>query len=269
MKEVVTKVKSFNKPDPKSAFVRGCYLETLVRKPVSEATSGLVELLRPEEDMEVRHQAARAIAAGGVSASVASVLQGKLSDPSLRADAVLALLLGADADTASRAVLSYNDGKPEELEELKTIYNQTFGYWSDVNFEKGDVARWIENAQAVSRVRVFSALQDWPRLILARGLQGIDFDNGPHSMTRVQFRVRLVNAAKGADAVKRDQAIEILKFMREKGVLMALRNEPGVLGDLAKKAYFEVMNPKATVEQIPEAKKADLSSVSGAGSKAR
>ena len=93
-------------------------------------------------------------------------------------------------------------------------------------------------------------------LILERDIQGIDFDNGPHSITRVQFRVRLIADAKGTDAKKRKDAIAILKFMKEKGVLMALRNEPGPLGEMARKAFFEVMNPKLTEQKIPEAQSA-------------
>jgi len=253
MREVVKKVYAFNKNDPKNGFVRTCYLETLIRRPVPDATAGLVDLLKPEIDLEVRHQAARAIGFGGISKSMVPQLNDKMKDVALRADAALALLVGADAETAERAVAAYNEAKPEEMEELKSIYNQTFGYWSDRNYEKGDVARWIENAQACAHVRVHGALQDWPRMILGRGLQGIDFDNGPHSITRVQFRTRLYRAAKDTNDVKRREAIAILKFMREKGVLMALRNEPGDLGEMARRAFFEVMNPKASTEKLPDA----------------
>jgi len=107
-------------------------------------------------------------------------------------------------------------------------------------------------------VKVHGALQDWPSLILGRAVQGIEYDNGPHSLTRVQFRHRLMTDALGSNDVKRAQAIDILKFMKEKGVLMALRNEKGPVGPLAKQAFFEVMNPKLTAETLPEvAKKAD------------
>jgi hypothetical protein len=62
--------------------------------------------------------------------------------------------------------------------------------------------------------------------------------------------------AKGNNAVKRDEAIRILKFTKEKGVLMALRSEPGPLGELARQAFFEVMNPKAAAESVPDSPKA-------------
>jgi hypothetical protein len=45
--------------------------------------------------------------------------------------------------------------------------------------------------------------------------------------------------------------------MREKGVLMALRNEPGAVGEMARRAFFEVMNPKATTDKLPDSPKAE------------
>jgi hypothetical protein len=259
IKDVVKKVKEFDKPDPKTQLIRGCYLETLVRKPVPEATAGLLDLINGSMDLEVQHQAARAVGFGGLTPAITQQLFEKLKNPSTRTDAALALLVGADADTARRMMATYNDVDPAGLEELKVVYNQTFGYWSDRNYEKGDVARWIENAHAASRVKVRDALQDWPRLILSRAIQGIDYDNGPHSVTRVQMRVRLLRDARGADEKKRKDAVMILKFMNEKGALMALKSEQGPAKELARQAFFELMNPKATTESLPEAKDAKAS----------
>ena len=258
MKEVVKKIHDNTKTDAKGNFMRQCYLETVIHRPVPDATGGLVDLLTPSvPDMEVRHQIARAIGMGGITRNMVQPIFDKLGDVSLKADAALALVLGADADTAARAIATYNDqGSPEAIEELKDVYNKTFGYWSDRNYETGDIARWVENAEAIAHVKVHDQLQDWPRLILGRNLvESIEIDNGPHSMTRVQLRARLMADAKGANAVKRDEAIHILKFIKEKGVLMALRGEPGALGELARQAFFEVMNPKSSAESVPESPK--------------
>jgi hypothetical protein len=207
----------------------------------------------------VRHQVARAIGMGGITANMVPQIFSKLTDVSMKADAALALILGADADTAARAIATYNDpGQPAEaIEELKDIFNKTFGYWSDKNYDNGDIARWVENAQAIAHVKVHDALQDWPRLILGRNLVESEFDNGPHSMTHVVLRSKLLADAKGSNEVKRNNAIAILKFTKEKGVLMALRNEPAPLGDLARQAFFEVMYPKATAEAVPASPKAE------------
>jgi HEAT repeat protein len=259
MKEVVKKLHDNTKTDAKGNFMRQCYLETVIHRPVPDATAGLVDLLTASvPDMEVRHQIARAIGMGGITRNMVQPIFDKLSDVSLKADAALALVLGADSDTAARAIATYNDqGSPEAIEELKDVFNKTFGYWSDRNYETGDIARWVENAEAIAHVKVHDQLQDWPRLILGRNLvESIEIDNGPHSMTRVQLRWRLMADAKSSNAVKRDEAIHILKFIKEKGVLMALRGEPGAVGELARQAFFEVMNPKSSAESVPESPKA-------------
>ncbi len=260
MKDIVKKVHDNTKTDVKSNFLRTCYLESLIHRPVPEATGGLVDqLVASVPDIEVRHQMARAIGMGGITRNMVPQIFAKLSDVSLKADAALALVLGAETDTAVQAIATYNDPNmpAEAIEELKDVYNKTFGYWSDRNYDGGDLARWVDNAEAIAHVKVHGQLQDWPRLILGRNLvESIEIDNGPHSMTRVQLRNRLYQDAKGNNLVKRTEAIRMLKFTKEKGVLMALRTEPGPLGDLARQAFFEVMNPKATAESVPESPKA-------------
>jgi len=260
MKEVAKKVRELDKPDPKVQLIRTCYLETLVRRPVPEAAATLIDLINGNTDLLVQHQAARAIGFGGMTPDTAKKLFEKLKDPGTRNDAALALLIGADEDTARRALASYADVDRSALEDLKVIYDGTFGYWSDKNYEDGDVARWIKNAQAASRVKLGDAIQDWPRLILARAIQGIDYDNGPHSVTRVQMRVRLVRDAHSADEKKRTQAIQLLKFMNEKGALMALKSEAGPAQEAARQAFFELMNPKMSTDAIPDAKGGTASS---------
>jgi HEAT repeat protein len=259
MKTVAKKVHDNTATDPKANLLRQCYLETLIHRPVADATAGLVDQLVPTvPDIEVRNQMARAIGMGGITQAMVPQIFAKLTDPALKADAALALVLGADADTAARAIATYNDaGVPAEaIEELKEIYNRTFGYWSDRNYDSGDIARWVANANAIGHVKVHDQLQDWPRIILGRDLiESTEIDNGPHSMTKVQLRWRLLADARGTNEVKRAEAIQLLKFIKEKGVLMALRNEPAPLGDMARQAFFEVMNPKTTAEAIPEAPK--------------
>jgi hypothetical protein len=44
-------------------------------------------------------------------------------------------------------------------------------------------------------------------------------------------------------------AIDTLKFMKEKGTLMALRHEQGETGELAKKAFHDLMNPKLGIKE--------------------
>src|SRR5207237_7455750 len=133
--------------------------------------AGLVDALTASvPDIEVRNQMARAIGMGGITGAMVPTIFAKLGDINLKADASLALILGADADTASRALATYNDASvpAEAMEELKDLYNKTFGYWSDKNYDNGDIARWVSNAQALAHVKVREGLQDWPRIVLER-----------------------------------------------------------------------------------------------------
>jgi hypothetical protein len=142
---------------------------------------------------------------------------------------------------------------PEAIEELMDAFNKSFGYWSDRSYESGDIARWVANAEALAHVKVNGVLQDWPLRLLGRNLvEAIEFDNGPHSVTRVQFRARLLADARGSNATKRDDAIRILKCIKEQGALMALSEAPGPTGAIARKALFEVVHPKVTTHRLPD-----------------
>ncbi|MBP9113003.1 MAG: HEAT repeat domain-containing protein [Polyangiaceae bacterium] len=255
MQTVAKKISTLDSNDPKKAFLRACYLETVTRKPVPEVTKIMVDLIDARQPMEVRLGAARAVGFAGLSPELGKALFDKLKDDNVRNYAALALILGGDSDLAARTMRSYEDARNEVREELKGMYDRALGYWSDRNYERGDVVRWINNAEAVAHVKVKDAFQDWVRVTLSRSLiQGVETYNGPHAMTRVQFRVRLMQDARSTDAAKQVQTISTLKFLKEKGVLMSLRHEKAPLGDLARQAFFEVMNPKTVTDAIPEAK---------------
>ena len=255
MAEVLKKATDTSKTDKSANFLRACYLEALVQRAFpAGADAHIAMMTSPKSDLETRHQAARALGKSGLSKAIAEKLFAKVKDTDARADAALAILLGADSDLAVRTIGTFNDANPEALGELKDVYNRTFSYWSDRNFESGDVARWVRNANAIARVKVHGNFQDWAGAIVSRNLvEATIIDNGPHSLTRTQLRVRLVRDAKGTDVVKRDAAVMMLKFTKERGALMALRHEPGALGEIAKRAFFEVLNPKAISDSMPDA----------------
>jgi HEAT repeat protein len=252
--KVVDKILALKKPDPRAVVVRKAFLEALMRHGAPSSGKKLMDLLDPSIDLAVRHDVARALGLNGLDASLVAGLLEKAKIPELRGDAVLALLLGGTEDDAQRAIAALNDGRTEEVEELKQSFDNSFSYWTSRNYERGDVARWARNAEAATRVRLFGMYPEWPRAILSHALSGLDFDNGPHSMTRVQLRVRLVRDAKSGDAKRRQDALTVLEFTKERGVLIALRTEAAPLGDLARQAYFRVMNPRLSVEAAPSAK---------------
>jgi len=255
MNDIVKKVHDYKSKDPRDQFIRGCYLEALLHRPVPGTSAGLVDMIDKESDIEVRHQVARAIGFGGFDDKVAQLLYKKMEDVEVRNDAALALVLGGTTDQATKAVAMYADYPKEALDELKDIYYRSFGYWSDDDFYKGRLYRWVDTAEAIARVRVKDTLQDWTRLRLQAQFDNLEFDNGPHSMTRVVLRYRLMDDAKKGDSAKKRGAIATLKFMKEQGSLMALRDEQGETGQIAGRAFFELMNPKITApENIPAGK---------------
>src|SRR5690606_31339820 len=143
------------------------------------------------------------------------------------------------------------------LEELQDLWYRSFGYWSNEDLEKGRIAKWVDNAVAISRVEIRQTPQEWATALLMRQFDNLDFDNGPHSFTRVVLRYRLWNAAKSEDKEKREGAIRTLLFMKEQGVLLALRDEQGATGELASAAYHTLMNPKViTGVKMPEEEQA-------------
>ncbi len=245
MTEVAKKAKEFaGNKDPRKQVIGACYATSLTNKPVPSAVGDLVELLTPDIAIGVRMAIARAIGVSGFDAATEAKLFEKLQDVEVRNAAALALVLGGSAETASRTVAMYGDFGKDALDDLKDHYFRAFGYWSDEDFKRGNIYRWVENANAITRVKVNDVPQDWARQRLQAQFDNLKYDNGPHSETRVVLRYRLYTAAKTGDAAAKKGAIMTLQFMKEKGVLMALRHEPGETGEMAKEAFHDLMNPK-------------------------
>ena len=245
--KVAEKVGEFaESEDPKDQFIGACYAVTLTRRPIPSAVNMMVDLLRPELDVGVRTVLGRAIGVTGLADApdAEKKLFDLLNNPELRNAAAMALVLGGSSDTAARTVATYT-GKDDKhaLNDLKDHYYRAFGYWSDEDLKRGNIYRYVENAEAIVRVKLGDAPQEWARQRLQAQFDNLLFDNGPHSETRVVLRYRLLQAAKTGDSKMKKGAIQTLRFMREQGSLMALRDEKGETGDLARKAYHRLMNP--------------------------
>ncbi|MBM4376779.1 MAG: HEAT repeat domain-containing protein [Deltaproteobacteria bacterium] len=248
--------------DAKDQVIAACFAVTLSRRPQSAALPPLVDALDSKVEVGVRNYIARAIGVTGLKGATTETekLFKKLEDPELRNYAALALIMGGDADVASRAVAAY--GKPDSqtaLEDLKNIYFNAYGYWSDKDVENGNLYRWVENAEALRRVKINDAPQEWARELLKRQFDNLTFNNGPHSETKPVLLNRLYKAAKTGDAATKANAVRTLKFIGTgaigvtgaQGVLMALKVEQGETGALASRAFQELMNPAtAGAEQV-------------------
>lgn len=246
MAEVAKKATEFAaKKEERKQLIGACYASALALKPVPAAVPQLVDLITPEIAPGVRIAIAHAIGVSGYDQASEAKLFEKLKSVDVRSAAALALILGGTPETAARTVAMYADYEKESLNDLKDHYFRAFGYWSDEDFKRGNIYRWVQNAEAISRIKVSDVPQDWARQRLQAQFDNLRFDNGPHSETRVVLRQRLYQAAKTGDAKQKKGALDTLKFMKEKGVLMALRGEQGDTGEMAKKAFHELMNPKA------------------------
>jgi len=254
--EIAKKIAEYKGNDKPDEVRRACLLEALIQRPVPGTAAALVSLMTPQAAVETRHQVARAIAKGGFDASVEAQLFAMMDDDAMMNDAALALILGGTPDTASRAVAKYANKRKEALDELGDLWYRSFGYWSQEDLESGLLFKYVDNAEAISKLSIRSTQQEWARVLLMKQFDNLIFDNGPHSFTRVVLRYRLWQMGKGDDAAKRAGAIRALKFMSEQGVLLALRDQSGPGGEQARDAYFELMNPKAvTGVNIPEDQK--------------
>ncbi len=245
---VAKKIQDYDGQQKSDQFRRACLLETLISRPVPGTAQALLGLLKIDSAIETRHQVARAIGKAGLTDDVAAKLFELMKDDVLVNDAGLALILGGTPEIAARAVAMYGkiygdkDSKPR-LEELQELWYRTFGYWSKDDLEKGRIFNWVDNAVAISHVEINQTPQEWATGLLMKQFDNLDFDNGPHSFTRVVLRHRLWQMAR-TDEAKREAAIRTLLFMKEQGILIALRDEEGIVGKLGREAYHTLMNPK-------------------------
>jgi HEAT repeat protein len=251
--EVAKKIQEYSGMEKPDQIRRACFLETLIQRPVPGTAAALMSLMTPEAAVETRHQVARAIAKGGFDQAVEGQLFEMMKNDALVNDAALALILGGTTDTATRAIAQYANKPKAALDELGDLWYRSFGYWSTEDLESGLVFKYVDNAEAISKLSIRMTQQEWARVMLMKQFDNLAFDNGPHSFTRVVLRFRLWQMAKSDDAARRAGAIRALKFMQEQGVLLALRDESGPTGELARAAYFELMNPKVVLDvKLPD-----------------
>lgn len=263
IKKVIEKFGKYSvSKDPKEQVIAACFAVTLSRKPQPAALPLLVDALDSKVEVGVRNYIARAIGVTGLKGATTETekLFKKLEDPEVRNFAALALIMGGDTDVASRAVAAFGkEDSQTALEDLKNIYFNAYGYWSDKDVENGNLYRWVANAEALRRVKIKDAPQEWARELLKRQFDNLTFNNGPHSETKPVLLNRLYKAAKTGDAATKANAIRTLKFIGTgtigvtgaQGMLMALKAEPGDTGELAARAFQELMNPAtAGAEQV-------------------
>jgi len=242
--KVAEKIGEYSKQNPEDGARRKCLLETLVQKPVPGTAPALLALLTEDTALDTRPNVARAIAKSGIDPDTEAKLFELAKNENLMAPAVLALILGGSPQSAARAVAMYADKGKVAVEELQDLWARSFGFWSTADLESGLLFKYVENAIEMSHVTINATPQEWATGLLEREFEKLTFDNGPHSFTRVILRNMLSQMGKGSDPAKAQGAIKTLKFLKEQGVLMALRDVGGDAGKAAEEAVFEIINPK-------------------------
>ncbi len=251
--KIAETIQKYEGQEPPDAFRRKCLLEALIQRPVPGTAEALLTLMNKDQSLETRTQVARAIAKSGIDEATEAKLFELAKDEALLNDSALALILGGSPDAAARAVAMFADKQKVAVELLQDLWFKSFGFWSNEDLEKGVLFKYVDNAIAISRVNIKQTPQSWAPALLERQFDNLIFDNGPHSFTRVVLRKRLFDMAKEGDAARKAGAIRTLKFMKEQGALLALREEEGDTGKLASEAYFELLNPTvATGVKVPE-----------------
>jgi hypothetical protein len=230
----------------KRELATDCWLAGLGAAPSGKEDAPLAALLVPKALPETRHAVARLLGAGGLDAQGRTKMLELLNDRPLVHDAALALLFGGDADSVAKVFATYGaesaEGQPPPppIEPLRQLYAHSVPVVTAEAYESGELARIASLALAARAATVHGARQDWVLQALAYQLRMTgDFDTGPHTLTRNLLRARLVAAAKGSDARKRDDALLLLWVLGERGVLASLAASGGPLGEAAKAKLAE------------------------------
>ena len=235
--DIVAKVRAAA-TDRKREIVRACWLEGLELKPSAREDAALVAVLAPKVVPESRHQVARILGAGALDASTRARLVDLLKDKTLVHDAALALLFGGDDASLASVFQAYTPkfeedaAPPPSLASLRQLYALSVPVVTEELYDSGVLARMARNALAARAIAFAGAKQEWVLQGLSYQLRQTEFDNGPHTLTRVRLRARLVADAKGQDARKRDDAILLLWVLGERATLESL-------GDVAKARLAE------------------------------
>src|SRR5690606_36152373 len=164
-------------------FRASCWLTALGERPlpaVNATLSGFVAT-GPREQLEL---AARALGHAGVEAEQEQKLLALLSDaalPERQPAAALALLLGGSEKAAKHVIAS----SMQESDSIRDFYARSVSFLSHEDVESGRLWRWVRNARAAG--------DSWASRSLGRQLSEVVYDNGPHSLTRVVLRRRLLD----------------------------------------------------------------------------
>ena len=218
-----------------------CLLETLASRANPELQDDLVAFLYElvgAADTPSAFTIARSLGRFDISESAEPALVALLQrGDAASGPAALALLLGGRSELAILAALRMLGQSPQAQTELQQAYYHSFDFLSDEDLERDAIFRWVRNARAVEQFSPKGVRLKWPWDLLGQQLRNLEYDKGPHSLTRTVFRNRLYQQALAGNR----RAIDTLLLAGERGMLFALRDTPGPLTFAAYRAYFRFL----------------------------
>jgi hypothetical protein len=211
--------------------------------------------------------AARVVGWGGTK-GLEDKLVALLDKKETRVYAALAIALGGDEDLVRRGMVLFEQkakGDPKgdeewkgELNLLRALYLDTFDGQpiSAEDVDQGRLFRFVHNALTMRRAGASSdrgaedqgTAHEWAAVYLQAGLKRINMNaTATGAISKLILRTKLMKQAKLGDDKIKQTAIDTLKFMREQGVIMSLRDEAGSTGEMARRAFFELRHPEAVM----------------------
>ncbi|GAC1360188.1 MAG: hypothetical protein NVSMB47_12800 [Polyangiales bacterium] len=265
----VKDAKGWNDNDAKVAVLMGAQGHA-----TPDIAAAALEMIVPTNDvtmLAVNNWAARVVGWAGTKGLEDRLLK-MMDDKGTRLFAALAIVLGGDEDLVRRGMLTFEQkaraeqgGWDGELHTLQGIYLDTFdsrGLSMD-DVESGRLYRFVRNAETLKRAGASDdaneaghSNHEWASIYLQAGFKRLDMNaTVPGGVDKLILRWKLNQAAKTGDEVMKQAAIDTLKFLKEQGSIMALRDEAGSTGEMARKAFFELRHPE--VAQLGDKEKAE------------
>jgi hypothetical protein len=241
--DIGTRIGNLRDSSAQARFSRACLLQALRERVPPGVEPALLELITPAVKVELQVAAGRALGKRGLAADAQKTLLDRVEDSRTLSAAGLALLLGGDADAATRGVAVVAARSPALRDDLVREWKNTMGAVSALDLEEGRLLRWVANARAAGSVGSGTTRLSAFKEALAEKLGALLPNAGPHSLTRTVLRVRLWRLAT-ANGASRADALEALAMMKERGALAALGAQNDAPGKRARRALFEIDHPR-------------------------
>jgi len=200
------------------------YAASLAQRPTPDISETLVTALERAQSAELRKALAAALAASGVEDVEARLIAMLRHDDSRPAAAAALILAGSESGARRAAHAAKDDG---EAGDTLVLVANALGP-TDEHLARGTYDRWAVNYAAISKK------QPWITERLNWVFEVVMFDHGPHTMTRVVLRRRLIERALRGSPRQQGSARTLLELMQERGALWYLaRHASPIAGQAA------------------------------------